>query len=63
MREVDANFGAYEHLHYLPRADEALHMLRLLASMVKPIMRKRGWRVGALSEFLPDDRNLQGATP
>jgi DNA-dependent metalloprotease WSS1 len=60
MRDIDSNFGAYEHLSYLPRADEALHLIRRVASMVQPLMRKRNWKVGALSEFLPDDPNLQG---
>jgi len=27
---------------------------------VKPIMRKRGWKVGVLAEFYPEERNLLG---
>ncbi len=60
MLEIDAHFDAYEHLKHLPREDEALHTLRKVASMVKPIMRKRGWKVGTLCEFLPEDPRLQG---
>jgi len=60
MREIDAHFGAYEHLRDQPREAEALHTLRKLASVVKPIMRKRGWRVGTLCEFLPPEANLLG---
>lgn len=60
MRDIDNHFGAYNHLHTLPRADEALHMLRKGASCVKPLMRKRGWRVGVLGEFLPEQPNLLG---
>ncbi|KAF1986135.1 WLM-domain-containing protein [Aulographum hederae CBS 113979] len=56
----DAQFGAYEHLLEMPRSPEALHILRKAASIVKPMMRKRGWRVGLLSEFLPPEGNLLG---
>ncbi|CAN9335115.1 unnamed protein product [Alternaria alternata] len=60
MREIDAHFDAYEHLKHLPRDGEALHMLRKAASMVKPMMRKRGWKVKTLAEFLPDEPQLLG---
>ncbi|OCK84671.1 WLM-domain-containing protein [Lepidopterella palustris CBS 459.81] len=60
MREIDAHFDAYEHLKHLPREQEALHMLRKAASLVKPMMRKRGWSVGTLAEFLPDEPQLLG---
>ncbi|KAF1997502.1 WLM-domain-containing protein, partial [Amniculicola lignicola CBS 123094] len=60
MKEIDAHFDAYEHLKHLPREQEALTMLRKAASMVKPMMRKRGWKVGTLAEFLPDEPQLLG---
>ncbi|KAF2468183.1 WLM-domain-containing protein [Lindgomyces ingoldianus] len=60
MREIDAHFDAYEHLKHLPREQEALIMLRKAASLVKPMMRKRGWKVGTLAEFLPDEPQLLG---
>jgi hypothetical protein len=60
MKEIDAHFDAYEHLKHLPREAEALHMIRKAASMVKPMMRKRGWKVGTLAEFLPDEPQLLG---
>jgi DNA-dependent metalloprotease WSS1 len=60
MREFDAHFDAYEHLKELPRESEALFLLRKAASLVKPIMRKRGWKVRTLAEFLPEDARLQG---
>ncbi|KAF2437349.1 WLM-domain-containing protein [Karstenula rhodostoma CBS 690.94] len=60
MREIDAHFDAYEHLKHLPRDGEALQMLRKAASMVKPMMRKRGWKVATLAEFLPDEPQLLG---
>ncbi|KAF2836274.1 WLM-domain-containing protein [Patellaria atrata CBS 101060] len=60
MREIDAHFDNYEHMKHLPREAEALHTLRKVASMVKPIMRKRGWKVRTLCEFLPQERNLLG---
>ena len=60
MREIDAHFDAYEHLKHLPREQEALIILRKAASLVKPMMRKRGWKVGTLAEFLPDEPQLLG---
>lgn len=60
MRDLDNHFGDYVHLKQLPREAEALTTLRKAASCVKPIMRKRGWKVGTLSEFLPGEANLWG---
>lgn len=60
MTEIDSHFDAYEHLKHLPREQEALHMLRKVASSVKPIMRKRGWRILTLAEFLPEEPQLLG---
>ncbi|TLD27314.1 hypothetical protein PspLS_04553 [Pyricularia sp. CBS 133598] len=58
MAEHDALFGSYSHLKNLSRQEDALHILKRLASMVKPIMRARGWRVRQLAEFYPDQQNL-----
>jgi DNA-dependent metalloprotease WSS1 len=60
VKEIDSHFGCYEHLRALPRSADALEKLRRAASLVKPIMRKRGWRIGALAEFLPEDTRLLG---
>lgn len=60
MSGVDEQIGAYTHLDKLDRAADALHTLKKIASLVKPIMRARGWRVGTLSEFYPDQQNLLG---
>ncbi len=58
--EHDALIGEYQHEAHRPRAPEALTSLRKIASLVKPIMRQRKWRVGALAEFFPVERNLLG---
>jgi len=58
--EHDALISSYEHLPTMPRAADALHTIRKIASLVKPIMRKHGWRVRILSEFYPDDQRLLG---
>lgn len=42
-----------------PREDEALQVLQNVASLVKPIMRKRGWKIGLLGEFW--SKNCLGA--
>jgi hypothetical protein len=60
MSGADEQIGAYTHLDKLERAADALHTLKKIASLVKPIMRARGWRVGTLSEFYPDQQNLLG---
>ncbi|KAG8159974.1 hypothetical protein KVR01_010611 [Diaporthe batatas] len=59
-RELDALVLSYTHLKDLPRQDEALRTLKKIASLVKPIMRARGWKVSELSEFYPDQHNLLG---
>jgi len=60
--EHDALISSYEHLPSMPRAEDALHTIRKIASLVKPIMRKRNWRVRILTEFYPDQQNLLGMT-
>ena len=58
--ELDPSIDQYQHLTNYTRRDEALHTLRKIGSMVKPIMRQRAWRVGTLAEFYPDQTNLLG---
>ena len=60
VHEHDKLIDEYEHLRNEPRADEALHTLRKIASLVKPIMRKHGWKVRTLQEFYPRENNLLG---
>jgi DNA-dependent metalloprotease WSS1 len=60
MAEHDALVLSYSHLVEFPRASEALHTLKRVASLVKPIMRARAWKVGELAEFYPDQANLLG---
>ncbi|KAH7319363.1 zinc ion binding protein-like protein [Rhexocercosporidium sp. MPI-PUGE-AT-0058] len=60
MAEHDALILQYSHLAQFPREKDALHALRKIASLVKPLMRARGWTVGTLAEFYPDQQNLLG---
>ena len=60
MREIDPLISEYQHEKRRPRESEALLILRKVASLVKPIMRQRAWRVGTLCEFYPQQRNLLG---
>lgn len=60
MAEHDALILQYSHLDKFPRDQDALHALRKIASLVKPLMRARGWTVGTLAEFYPDQQNLLG---
>ncbi|PWY86858.1 WLM-domain-containing protein [Aspergillus heteromorphus CBS 117.55] len=60
MREIDPLVFEYQHDKHRPRESEALLVLQKVASLVKPIMRRRGWRVGTLCEFYPHQRNLLG---
>ncbi|KAK4128843.1 WLM-domain-containing protein [Parathielavia appendiculata] len=59
-REIDPVIHSFTHLKHYPREDEALHFLKRIASLVKPLMRARGWTVKSLSEFHPDQANLLG---
>lgn len=60
LKESEALFDTYEHLSGLEHGEAALTMLRKIASVVKPIMRKHGWHVRVLAEFLPPEQNLLG---
>lgn len=60
MPEHDALVFSYSHLRNFPREKEALHTLKKIASLVKPVMRARGWKVPELAEFYPDQHNLLG---
>ncbi|KAL8817788.1 MAG: hypothetical protein Q9223_003449 [Gallowayella weberi] len=60
MQEHDSLISEYQHEKTRPREAEALHTLRKVASLVKPIMRQRSWRVGILTEFFPPEQNLLG---
>ncbi|KAL7793231.1 WLM domain-containing protein [Trichoderma ceciliae] len=60
MPEHDPLVLSYSHLAQFRRADEALTILKKVASLVKPIMRSRGWRVRELAEFYPNQSNLLG---
>lgn len=60
MHEIDPLISEYSHESFRPRASEALLTLRKVASLVKPIMRQRSWRVGTLTEFWPPEKNLLG---
>ncbi|GAW11342.1 hypothetical protein ANO14919_006860 [Xylariales sp. No.14919] len=60
MPEVDPLIFSYSHLADFPRAADALHTLKKVASLVKPLMRARGWKVGQLTEFYPNQQNLLG---
>lgn len=59
-REHDALVASYRHLREMPRANDALYTLQKIASVVKPIMRARGWKVSELCEFYPSEQNLLG---
>ncbi|KAI1374262.1 WLM-domain-containing protein [Hypoxylon crocopeplum] len=60
MTEIDPLILGYSHLAKFPRQKEALDSLKKIASLVKPLMRARGWKVNQLSEFYPDDARLLG---
>ncbi|UNI23605.1 hypothetical protein JDV02_009414 [Purpureocillium takamizusanense] len=53
MFRPDRLIHDFVHMKSEHRADEALHTLKRIASMVKPLMRARRWHVGKLVEFYP----------
>ncbi|CAL3972402.1 unnamed protein product [Diplocarpon coronariae] len=60
MAEHDALILQYSHLNKYDREKDALLALKKIASLVKPIMRARDWKVGTLAEFYPEQQNLLG---
>ncbi|KAI0881640.1 WLM-domain-containing protein [Annulohypoxylon maeteangense] len=60
MAEIDPLVFSFSHLAKFPREAEALQILKKVASLVKPMMRARGWKVGQLTEFYPEQHNLLG---
>lgn len=58
--ELEPLVLAFSHEKHRPREKEALHALQKIASLVKPIMRARNWKVGTLCEFYPEQQNLLG---
>ncbi|EMD42291.1 hypothetical protein CERSUDRAFT_110816 [Gelatoporia subvermispora B] len=57
---TDVLIKSFTHLKDRPKADKALPLLQRIASLVKPIMRKRGWVLPVLAEFFPESPNLLG---
>ncbi|PBL00671.1 WLM-domain-containing protein [Armillaria gallica] len=55
---TDILIKSFTHLTGRPKADQAMQMLRKVASMVKPIMRTHQWILPTLAEFFPDQSNL-----
>ncbi|KAI5295630.1 hypothetical protein KEM52_000762, partial [Ascosphaera acerosa] len=51
MTEANPCVLEYQHDKSKPREAEALLMLRKVASLVKPVMRNRGWKIHRLCEF------------
>jgi hypothetical protein len=50
----------YKVLVKKPRHVEALHLLKRLASQVKPVLSKHNWTIKNLVEFFPTNPNLLG---
>jgi hypothetical protein len=50
----------YSHLKGMPHGDEALTLLKRIASMTKPVMRHHGWKLPVFAEFYPAQPNLLG---
>ncbi|CAO1624691.1 unnamed protein product [Jaminaea pallidilutea] len=53
----NARIAEYRAMADLPRASEALAMLRRIGAIVKPIMLKHNWHVGKLTEFSGFSKN------
>lgn len=51
---------AYVVLKKKPGSDQALNILKRLASQVKPILNNRNWTIKNLCEFFPTNENLLG---
>lgn len=60
MHEFDPLITEFSHQKGRHREKDALVTLQKVASVVKPLMRQRGWTVGMLAEFWPPEKNLLG---
>lgn len=60
MLKTDTVILKYQHQMFRPREAEALEILRKVASLVEPIMRRRRWKVKLLAEFYPPKESLMG---
>ncbi|KAJ1643111.1 hypothetical protein LPJ64_005084 [Coemansia asiatica] len=52
--------GSVHALKRRSNPNKALELLHRIAAQVRPIMEKRGWKVGTLREFFPNNPNLLG---
>jgi adenylate kinase len=50
----------YQELKKKPNSEQALNILKRLASQVKPILINRHWTIQNLCEFFPSNPNLLG---
>ncbi|EWC48046.1 hypothetical protein DRE_02625 [Drechslerella stenobrocha 248] len=61
INDPDALIGTFFHLTGYSNAPQALDILKRVASLVKPIMRRHGFRIARLAEFYPEmEPNLLG---
>ncbi|KAI9218049.1 WLM domain-containing protein [Blastocladiella britannica] len=60
MSAANELIGEISALKRRPRHDDALAMLQRAATIVHPLMKARGWRIGVLREFFPTDPCLLG---
>ena len=61
MVEQNHNIGQVS-VEKWPQEAKALVILQWIAYLVEPIMRRRGWRVNFLCEFVPVEKKLLGLT-
>lgn len=61
VKKLDGLFiSAFQHETFRPREAKALKLLQKVASLVLPIMKRRGLQVGILCEFWPSSERLMG---
>jgi hypothetical protein len=58
---LDGEFLSYKTLNGSPNEKEVLLILRRLANLVQPLMRRRGWKVNTLSEMAEPPRVVSKA--
>ncbi|GAA5823476.1 hypothetical protein JCM11251_000646 [Rhodosporidiobolus azoricus] len=57
---VAGEVGVFKVLQDQPNSDKALTLLQIIASLVKPIMKRHDWYLPELCEFFPDNPHLLG---
>lgn len=56
----NAHIGNVKVVKQHPNTDAAMSLLRQCANIVSPLLERKKWKIGVLTEFYPSDQCLHG---